>query len=125
MGYVLFYYRFSNYVSDLRRKQPSICCYGHLSPSDLSEVFLVHLPRILTLTYVSTCHMSPNLDDAYVTLVSHEDALGSSSPSYGLSSSKPPIFHSYMKWGTKGFLSNKQEPLPLQSLYIPKVYAYD
>jgi len=38
--------------------------------------------------------MSPNVDDAHVNLVSHEDALGSSPSSYGLSSHCPPIFHS-------------------------------
>ena len=37
--------------------------------------------------------MYPNLDNEYVNLISHEDASGSSSPSFGASSSSPPIFH--------------------------------
>jgi len=42
----------------------------------------------------STCHMFPNLDDAYVYLFSHEDDSGRSSPLCCLSFSSPPIFHS-------------------------------
>lgn len=38
--------------------------------------------------------MYPNLDNAYVNLVSHEDASGISSPSCNPSSSSFPIFHS-------------------------------
>lgn len=53
---------------------------------DTSISTLVDVPSI--------SHLSPNHDDAYVNLVSHEDASGSSSSSCGLSSSSPPIFHS-------------------------------
>jgi len=50
--------------------------------------------RVSTLVDISsTCHMYPNLDNEYVNLISHEDASGSSSPSFGASSSSPPIFH--------------------------------
>ena len=47
-----------------------------------------------SVDHLSTSHLSPSLDDAYVNLVSHEDALDRSSSSCGISSSIPPIFHS-------------------------------
>lgn len=42
----------------------------------------------------STSHMSPNLEDAYVNLISHQDASGSSSSSHGMSSLSPPLNYS-------------------------------
>ena len=44
----LFIIGFSNFITDLKRKQPHIFL-GSLVTGDLSEVFFVHLPRKFTL----------------------------------------------------------------------------
>ena len=64
-----------------------------VSYCDFVEPSSMNTP-ISTLVDISyTSHMSPNLDDAYVNLVSHEDASRRSSSSYGILSSIPIIFH--------------------------------
>jgi len=70
------------------------CNSLYVSYCDYTEPSSMNNPISMLIYIPSTSHVSPNLDDAYVNLISHEDALGSSSSSRGLSSSSPPILHS-------------------------------
>lgn len=66
----------------------------YISSHDSVEPPLVDTSVSTSVDVPPTCHISLSRDYAYVNLVSHEDALGSSSSSCGLYCSSLPIFHS-------------------------------
>lgn len=78
----------SSFVRSIMGNSPNVSFCDFVEPSSSKKLIST------SVDIPCTSHISATFDDAYMNLVSYEEARGTSSPSCGISSSSLPIFHS-------------------------------